>query len=348
MASQRTFSPEPDSEWCHDALQDVSRTFALTVDLLEEPMSSHICLGYLLCRIADTVEDAGHIPPEAQTTLLDTYGRAIDPDTETDIATFRTDVDEWIPADRNDDWDVVARSPTVVATFDELDAGARSAIVPPVLEMVDGMEMFIDRYADAGGLRIENPDELEKYCYYVAGTVGNLITNLLARNEIEDGRERRLHENDEEFGKLLQLVNVTKDVHDDYTEENNVYLPAEWFESEGVDQDEAIEPENREPAARVVSRTADHARSFLDHGQAYLEAMPLSHGNTIEAWSVPYLLAVGTLRELSENPQDALTSTDVKITREEVLSVMSAASDANRDALTDLRREVAQQPFHEH
>ena len=77
-------SPSPDLEWCHEAVQGVSRTFALTVDVLEEPMSSEICLGYLLCRVADTVEDAGHVPAEEQSSLLRTYRRTLDPDERTD------------------------------------------------------------------------------------------------------------------------------------------------------------------------------------------------------------------------------------------------------------------------
>ena len=76
---------EPDLDWCHEAVQGVSRTFALTIDVLDEPMSTHICLGYLLCRVADTIEDANHIPPEPQADLLRTYDAALDPDTDTDI-----------------------------------------------------------------------------------------------------------------------------------------------------------------------------------------------------------------------------------------------------------------------
>ena len=55
-----------DLDWCHEAVQGVSRTFALTVDVLDEPMASYICVGYLLCRVPDTVEDADHIPPAEQ------------------------------------------------------------------------------------------------------------------------------------------------------------------------------------------------------------------------------------------------------------------------------------------
>ena len=337
---------EADLAWCHEAVQGVSRTFALTVDVLEEPMASQICVGYLLCRVADTVEDAGHIPPDAQSHVLRTYRRAIDPDDETDIAEFRETVDEWLPAERDDDWAVVAEAPTVAATFAELDPEAQAAIIPPVLEMVDGMAMFVDRHATEGGLRIDDRDELEQYCYYAAGTVGNLITNLLTRGDVAEERAKRLRETAEEFGLLLQLVNVSKDVYDDYTEENNVYLPAEWLEAEGVDQERVVHPENRESSARVVGRTADYARSFLDDAQAYLETMPLSNGNTMEAWTVPYLLAVGTLRELGSRPEDALTETGVKVSRQEVFAVMSAASDVGRESLAELRQTIARTPFH--
>jgi len=337
---------EADLAWCHEAVQGVSRTFALTVDVLEEPMASQICVGYLLCRVADTVEDAGHIPPEAQSDVLRTYRRAIDPDDGTEIGAFREAVDEWLPAERDDDWTVVAEAPTVAATFEELDPEAQAAIVPPVLEMVDGMAMFVDRHATKGGLRIDDRDELEQYCYYAAGTVGNLITNLLTRGDIAEERADRLRETAENFGLLLQLVNVSKDVYDDYTEENNIYLPAEWLEAEGVEQERVVHPENRESSARVVDRTADYARSFLDDAQAYLETMPLSNGNTMEAWTVPYLLAVGTLRELGSRPEDALTETGVKVSRQEVFAVMSAASDVGRDSLAELRQTIARTPFH--
>jgi farnesyl-diphosphate farnesyltransferase len=345
--SGREYGPgEADLAWCHEAVQGVSRTFALTVDVLEEPMASQICVGYLLCRVADTVEDAGHIPPEAQSDVLRTYRRAIDPDEDADIVEFRAAVDEWLPAERDDDWTVVAEAPTIAATFEELDPEAQAAIVPPVLEMVDGMAMFVDRHATEGGLRIDDRDELEQYCYYAAGTVGNLITNLLTRGDVAEERARRLRETAEEFGLLLQLVNVSKDVYDDYTEENNVYLPAEWLEAEGVDQERVVHPENRESSARVVGRTADYARSFLDDAQAYLETMPLSNGNTMEAWTVPYLLAVGTLRELGSRPEDALTETGVKVSRQEVFAVMSAASDVGRESLAELRQTIARTPFH--
>jgi farnesyl-diphosphate farnesyltransferase len=340
--------PSTDLAWCHEAVQDVSRTFALTVDLLDEPMSSYICLGYLLCRVADTVEDASHIPPAEQAALLNQYNAALDPDDEADIDTFQQHVTEWLPeeAEREADWEVVERAPRIVGTFEALPDDVRQAITPPVREMVSGMSEFVERYATEGGLRLQNRSELEEYCYYAAGTVGTLITNLVTRGEIDPARERTLYETAEEFGLLLQLVNVSKDVYDDKKHENNVYLPAEWLTDEGVEQDDVLDPSHTNGVASVVRRTTTLARSYVDGAQTYLQHVPLRDGNTLEAWAVPFLLAVGTLRELREHPEDALTATGVKVSREEVFAVVSAMSGHDRDSLASLRQRIAAKPFH--
>ena len=340
--------PESDVEWCHGAVRDVSRTFALTIDSLNEPMSTRICLGYLLCRIPDTIEDAGHVPPEAGADLLSSYARAIDPDDERGIGTFRTEVEPWLPpaADRSDDWDVVAAAPRVYAAFGTLPADVRKAITPPVIEMVEGMAMFVDDHAESDGLRIDTRAELEEYCHYAAGTVGTLVTNLLTRGEIDDDRRRTLYGTAESFGLLFQLVNIAKDVYDDYTEEDNVYLPASWLEEGGIPQEAILEEEHRSSAAAVVARTVAHARTFLDEAERYLYAMPLEQGNTLAAWGVPFLLAVGTLRELDDSPADALTEGGPKVSRQEVYAVVDAMADADRADLSEFRSIIAREPFH--
>ncbi|WP_132060611.1 phytoene/squalene synthase family protein [Halorussus amylolyticus] len=347
--SERGANSDAELAWCFQAVRGVSRTFAITIDVLEEPMKSAICVGYLLCRIPDTVEDAGHIPADEQVELLNRYDRSLDPDDPATVESFQTAVEEWLPApdERNDDWEVVANADRVFRAFESQPPEIRDAVRDPARELVSGMGMFVERYADEGGLRIQTPAELEEYCHYVAGTVGELITNLACRNGVNAEDERRLYERAESFGRLLQLVNIAKDVHDDYHEENNVYLPETWLRSEGVSPEEVTHPDNEEGVAAVVRRTADRARSYLEDSQAYLEAVPLEGGNTLGAWAIPYLLAVGTLREVSERPRDAVRDRNIKISREEVHAVIGAfASEADRDAVGDIRERIARKPFH--
>ncbi|ELY28171.1 farnesyl-diphosphate farnesyltransferase [Haloferax volcanii DS2] len=203
-------------------------------------MASHICIGYLLCRIADTVEDSSSIAPDEQAHLLRLYDRALDSDDDTTVDEFVAAVQPHLPpeGEQSDDWMVVANTARVFRTFEALPEDVREAVTPPVRELVSGMAMFVERYSQTGGLRIQSREELEEYCYYAAGTVGNLITNLVTRGNVDSERRSRLYDTAEEFGLLLQLVNIAKDVHDDYTSENNVYLPADWLDDAGVPQEE--------------------------------------------------------------------------------------------------------------
>jgi farnesyl-diphosphate farnesyltransferase len=336
-----------DLEWCYDAVEDVSRTFALTVAELEEPMSRDICVGYLLCRVADTVEDAGHIPAEEKHALLRCYGRVFDPEEDTDVTTFRDRVAEWIPEDPNDDWTVVAESPRIVRTFDSLDSASKRAIRPPVQELIDGMAMFVDRHADTNGLRLRNFEELEEYCWYAAGTVGTLVTGLLSRN-VDPSVRDTLHNNARSFALLLQLVNVAKDVAADYEEENNVYLPEEFLEDHDLDTEDITDPGKGEAFGPVIRGVVDRADSYLDGAQRWLEAMPEIRGNTLSAWAIPFLLAVGTIRELEERPEDVIREGDVKVSRSEVYAVMNSFGNDEDPSVADLRAKMRRQPLHEH
>lgn len=346
MDESRLRRTDADMEWCYGIVPEVSRTFALTIDRLEEPMSARICLGYLLCRIADTIEDSNELSPATQADLLRTYRDALDPETDTTIETFRREVSPHVPDERDADWKVVADAPRVLATFDTLPEEARSAIRPPILEMVDGMAMFVDRYAVHGGLRIGTVRELEEYCWYVAGLVGRLVTNLLTQ-EASDDQATVLRRTAPSFGLLLQMVNVAKDVASDFEEERNVYLPATWLSDEGVHPSEVARQTNADGVGRVVSRLVDWADRYVDDARAYLEAMPLSGGNTLSAWAIPFLLAVATRRELRRRPEDVVRNGEVKVDREEVFALLQLfeAGDVERDGLDEVQERIATDPL---
>jgi farnesyl-diphosphate farnesyltransferase len=338
---------DADLEWCYEAVHGVSRTFSITIDRLEEPMARHICLGYLLCRVADTIEDAGHVPPAEQTDLLNAYDRLLDPTDPLAVESFMNDVEPWIPDEPNADWRVVAETPRVLQTFESLDDEPREIMREPVRELVGGMAMFTDRYAEEGGLRLQTLEELEEYCWYAAGTVGTLITGLVARSASPE-RAEEMRQNARSFALLLQLVNIAKDVENDYHEENNVYLPAEWLAEENVDIEAVTADTNQRGVTNVIQRVTTRAESYLDDAQRYLEVVPERHGNRLSAWAIPYLLAVGTMRELRERPEDVVREGDVKISRAEVYALLQRfeSGDISRTHLGELRREMAEKPLH--
>ena len=338
-------SSQEDVAWCYDAVHRVSRTFSLTISELDEPMARDICVGYLLCRVADTIEDAGHIPPAAQSELLRLYSRTLDPSSDDSVRAFDEAAAEWLPETLTDDWEVVDNADRAVGVFRSLDSHALEAIRGPVRELVDGMAMFVDRYADEGGLRIKTLDELEEYCWYAAGTVGTLVTGLVS-HEATDEQTERMEANARSFALLLQLVNVAKDAATDIHEENNVYLPLELLREEGLDHSDVGDPENVDSLVPVIEQVTARAESYLDGAQTWLEAMPESRGNTLSAWAIPFLLAVGTIRELRERPADVVKEGNVKISREEVHAVCQQFVNDGEPALGDLRRKIRSQPLH--
>lgn len=332
---------EADLEWCHDVVEDVSRTFAISIDLLDEPMSSTLCVGYLVCRIADTIEDAAGLTAAEKDELLATYDRVLDPDDSATAEEFVRAVEGTTDAPATDDWQLVRNAERVVRTAERLPPGAREAVTPPARELVGGMRTFVTRYADEPGIRIQTADELTEYCHYVAGVIGHLVTNLQLWNGEVEIESERMRELSESFGQLLQLVNIAKDVYTDYADEANVYLPAEWLSAAGVAQDAVLEPENEAAVASVVERTTERAYGHADDAQAWIEALGGADESMVTACSVPFLLAVATLRELSERPADALSEGGVKIDRREVMAIVaSVTTDFDQSELEELRERV--------
>jgi farnesyl-diphosphate farnesyltransferase len=134
----------------------------------------------------------------------------------------------------------------------------------------------------------------------------------------------------------------------DYEEENNVYLPQEWLTEAGVTPEDIGAGRSVDALAGVVERVTEHAMGYLGGGQAWLEAMPERRGNTLAAWAVPYLLAVGTIRELRARPRDVITEGGVKVSREEVHAVIREfATGADAEDVGRLREQIAQRPLPE-
>ncbi|MFC7235053.1 squalene/phytoene synthase family protein [Halosegnis marinus] len=338
-------SPPTDADraWTFEAVESVSRTFALSIELLEEPVASWVCTGYLLCRIADTVEDDPSIPPRERADLLETYDAVLDPEDPTDADDFLAAVAPHRPDDGGDDWAVVDRTPRVLAVFGSFDPTVRAAMREVVREMATGMAEFLREYADRGGLRLETVEELEEYCWYVAGTVGKLFSNLLAVHGTDGEADP---EDARQFALLLQLVNIAKDVRDDYATENNVYLPGEWLREEGTDHESVADPDSADAVARVVRRVTDRAAGYAPGARRYLDTVPGDAG-LLPAAALPYLLALATVRELDGRAREAVTSRGaVKIDRAEVKALYAAADGGlDHEELDRLAAAVREEPY---
>nr|ATQ35994.1 phytoene synthetase [Punctaria latifolia] len=101
--------------------------------------------------------------------------------------------------------------------------------IAPFKDMIDGMIMDVP---GIGKNRYQTFEELELYCYRVAGTVGLMVLPIL-------GTAEGVSEEDAKFpalslGIALQLTNILRDVGEDAVR-GRIYLPLEDLEKFGVD-----------------------------------------------------------------------------------------------------------------
>jgi farnesyl-diphosphate farnesyltransferase len=211
-------------------LESTSRTFALSIPALDEPLRTEVTVAYLLFRIADTFEDAADWPRERRVEALAEFAAWV-----ADVAAGRLPWDAprgatWnqgiAPSEHRGYRELVAATVDVLQAFHDLTPAARAAIGHHTIRTAQGMAEFVTRADAEGRLVLRDLADLQAYCYVVAGIVGELLTELflLAHPSLEP-RRADLMARAATFGEALQLVNILKDAASD-AREGRTFLPA--------------------------------------------------------------------------------------------------------------------------
>ncbi len=302
-----------------DLLLRTSRTFALSIPRLPEPTCTEVTVAYLLFRIADTFEDAAGWPKRRRLEALEEFERLVaahgsEPG-EHDRQEARTSAAAWTdgtpPVGHEGYLDLLAASPEVLDAFAALAPAARTAVAKHTRRTAQGMAGFVARHDAEGRLQLTDLDDLRRYCYVVAGIVGEMLTELflldapcLAAEADALGRRAA------RFGEALQLVNILKDAASD-AQEGRRYLP------ESIDH------------ATVFALARDDLRVATEYVEA-LERGGADRG-LLAFTALPVQLAWDTLARVEEKGPGA------KLTRQEVVASVAALDtrlEAGQPALT--------------
>ena len=272
-------------------LEKTSRTFALTIPLLDEPLATDVGLAYLLFRIADTLEDAPSWGRDARIVALDSFGEWLVGDT--DEQTWLQTVADAPPTEDAGCLLLVSRAEAVRGAVMARGADVATSMTLDVVRTSSKMAEFVSRQTDEGGLELVDLRDLRDYCYAVAGIVGELLTEMFLTREPSLEPERDALMNLAPlFGEALQLVNILKDAASD-AREGRCYIPA------GV------------PRAEVVGL----ARADLECANEYVRFLERAGASrNVRAFcELPVRLAEATLDRLEEGA--------AKLTRDEVMAI---------------------------
>jgi farnesyl-diphosphate farnesyltransferase len=326
-----------DDEFQGRMLAAVSRTFALTIPELPQGLGRVVGNAYLLCRLVDTIEDepaldsatkrelsrlfvnvvAGTVEPNA---FADAFGPCLSTAT--------------LPAER----ELVRESARVLAITHAFTPTQRDALASCVRVMAEGMVRFQEANDGRG---LADVATLDRYCYHVAGVVGEMLTQLFAEHSaaIAD-RSEQMMPLAVSFGEGLQMTNILKDVWTD-RDRGACWLPRDVFAREGFDLDRLVEgpgdPGFRRALRWLVAKAHGHLRDALD----YTLLVPASERGIRNfcLWAIG--MAVLTLRKIHRRP-DFRSGDEVKISRRSVrATVVASRLTAERDAAVRLLFDAA-------
>lgn len=317
-------------QFVSDYVPRVSRTFALAMQFLPERLRHSINSAYLLCRLIDTIEDSAQFPIELKIErlqllkrLLTSYseGGAINSD---DIAGIHSSIN----LDDSPDNKLLSESHKLFEIMSELPDNHQAIIYRWAGEMAGGMAEYVDLKPgpDCSIITLSDMNDWDRYCYYVAGTVGRMLTDLfIAELNLSNDDVVELTKYSNSFGLGLQKVNTIKDIPSD-RQRGIIFIPREIINKLSLNPDSMFDPECSDDISSLTKVLVSLSRGHLDDAIEYIKLLPESENGIRMFLIVPVFLAASTLKLLYNNPVQAICGPAVKISRLEVVRLTSLAA----------------------
>lgn len=220
-------------QYCRDKAQQSNSSFLAGFRFLSEPQRDAMTVLYAYCRELDDIVDDCTDLGVARTTLA--WWRQ-------DLAkVFHADVPPEHPVNQ-------ALKPT---------AAAFGLPENELADIINGMEM------DLHHVRYATFDDLQYYCYRVAGVVGRLITRILGF------RQPETLDYAEKMGLALQLTNIIRDVGED-ARMGRIYLPMDELAQFNVPAQTILSAQPTPEFADLMRFQFDRARETYRQALAML------------------------------------------------------------------------------
>ncbi len=348
-----------DLRWQAICLQEVSRTFALVIPQLPRPLREVVGNAYLLCRIADIIEDEPSLSfarkqdfSERFVGVLAGHGSA---------RQFAADLHPLLVGASPPERALIADSDRALRITLSFGAASQAAIRRCVATMARGMVEF-QRTATLDGL--DDLAHLGRYCYHVAGVVGEMLTEIFCdHSPMIAARRDRLLPLCISFGQGLQMTNILKDLWDD-RRRGACWLPRDIFRAAGFDlrsmrsvgegsekllagADDRFEHPGSHPAfVQGMQQLIAIARWHLEKALRFTLLIPRAEVGIRRFCLWALGMAVLTLRNIKVRLTHFSSARDVKISRPAVYTTVAITSlSARSDRALEMLFEALTRPL---
>jgi len=310
-----------ESEFQKKMLNGVSRTFALTIPQLPGMLKFVVSNAYLLCRIIDTIEDEPTLNYQQKEIYCHEFIRVVfeggDPD---DFAKKLAPLlsDQTIPEEH----ELISNTARVIEITRRFSDNQQNAIKRCLTIMTEGMLYYQKNLPSTGLLNLK---ELNRYCYYVAGVVGELLTDLFCDHSPEIAPYHQpMMKLANSFGLGLQLTNILKDIWEDF-HKGICWLPRDLFASSLFNLDNMKAGQSDKGFEVGLKKLIGITCKQLEKAVDYTLLIPSKETGIRKFcfWNIG--MAALTLKKIKQNPGFS-SGEEVKISRNSVKFVALASS----------------------
>ena len=286
----------------------VSRSFALTIPLLDKNKKNKVEVQYLLARIIDTIEDSTHTAEDKET-LITAFINILKTENIDNLENFKNVVISH--SVNENDKVLIENIDIVLKSFFTFKQEIKNISISYLREMGYGMVYYQDH-------TISTFEDLDDYCYYVAGTVGLYLTELakiLDNLELDKEKAKSL-------GRFLQKVNIIKDAKIDY-KEKRVFWPISLFDNENPApyfEDGAYMDKAMEILLKMIESAMDEFKNSIE----YIMSIDKKASGYRHFCLVAVLMGYETIK-LMKNNYNIFMGEPIKIPRKNTLEIVTKA-----------------------
>lgn len=305
----------------HDnLLKSVSRSFYLSLRFLPAPMREAVSLGYLLARFTDTIADAPGLGTQERLERLEDF-RLVIQGKKTALSGGLTELGRKL--EHPGEGHLIQSSHDLFIWYQSLDPVLRDHLSEVILTIIHGQSWDICAFENGNHAACATRDDLLRYAYWVAGSVGEFWTKIgfttLGGKFARPEEATAMLMSGRKLGQALQLINILRDLHEDLPL-GRCYLPKDELIAVGWDGLSALTTTELSP---VFHKWLGVCHGFLESSDMYLRSV--RDPRVRFCTRLPRLLAEDTVDLLRKAGVNEVMRSRIKISRSDVWKAMGRA-----------------------
>ncbi len=227
------------------AIKNGSKSFRIASLVLDKKSRNGAYLLYRWCRYCDDIIDKAQSQNEAESALEFLYQN-------TKIALFEnTKLESTSP-------------------FYGLRQIANDYNIPHenFLKLLAGFKMDISKYP------VRSKQDLDIYCFHVAGIVGLLMCPIL------DVKDESALKYADSLGRAMQLTNISRDVIEDFNMQR-IYIPQDWLDEYSITKVSFLNSDIHDKLFKNVLKLLEWSDQYYIEGRKGIKYLPFRAGLSI-------------------------------------------------------------------